>query len=123
MKRMEDDMTDFTADDWWKIVDDHWNDFLECFDLCGAPMGSTAWNEFKTDGFGYEMVEHELTLERTLWKAKEDRDHATIHKLFNICWAAAPDKPYIHSWPSWGHLCDVCSEYPVAFEEELRGAD
>ena len=105
-----------TPEEWWKLLDGQWANIIDIFQRCGAPLDSEAWN----DASG-ELVFHDRTLLGTLEHTKDERDHETMHNMLELCWSAAPDKPYIHQWPGWGHLCDLCSEFWV-FEEEPEGA-
>lgn len=36
--------------------------------------------------------------------------------ILNSIWVDAPDSASIHSWPSWGRFCDLCSEAHVLTE-------
>ena len=38
-------------------------------------------------------------------------DPNKIGKFLQLAWEKAPDKAWIHSIPSWGILCDLCSDY------------
>jgi hypothetical protein len=108
-----------TAEEWWKNLDDHWPNIVECFSNAGAPLDSTAWS----DGIGKEVTEHDRTFIVTLETMKKERDPA-MARMLNLCWLAAPDSPEIHRWPSWGVLCDLCSEewclYPDAVDAQYQ---
>lgn len=91
--------------EWWELLDNHWGDILQCFENVGAPMDDNVWS----DGIGKEAIPHDYSLLVTLEKLKESRDPKMARMLY-LCWLAAPDKPYIHEWKSWGVLCDLCSE-------------
>ncbi len=103
-----------TPDDWWLALDTHWANILEIYQNCNAPLEGKFWRE---TAYGDE-INHDKSLLATLEDAKRDRDHEIVHKYLNLLWAAAPDKPYIHEWPSWDVLCDLCSEVWVFNPEE-----
>lgn len=103
-----------TPEDWWAMLDAHWPNIIDIFSRCGAPLDEICWR----DEPGGEEIFHEDTLIVTLEKSKRDRDHEQMIHFLQLCWMAAPDKPYIHEWPSWGHLCDLCSEQWVFDPEE-----
>jgi len=102
-----------TMDDWWCTLESNWSNILDIFDRVGAPMGRSEIDRFWSDGMGKEPTQHEYTLIKTLEVALEEKDHETLKSFFEKAWMAAPDKPYIHSWPGWSALCDLCSEYWV----------
>jgi hypothetical protein len=95
-----------TPQDWWTALDTHWANLLECFGRVGAPLSSRMWS----DDLVSAPVDHPRTLAATLEQAKTDRDEGTLIHYLNQVWICAPDKPYIHEWPSWHVLCDLCSE-------------
>lgn len=45
--------------------------------------------------------------------AKEKGEADTLYLILQRTWAAAPDRPSIHTIPGWGTLCDLCSDYPT----------
>lgn len=51
-------------------------------------------------------------------EAARDKDALRTLAYLKGAWRCAPDKPWIHSLPSWGVLCDLCSEDWVFYEEE-----
>jgi hypothetical protein len=108
-----------TPEDWWSEVDRHWSNILDIFERVGAPMGGDEDGHWWSDGIGQDATRHDKTMIRTLEDAKRDRDHETLGGFFQKAWMAAPDRPHIHSWPSWGALCDLCSENWV-FEPEQQ---
>jgi hypothetical protein len=110
-----------TPRDWWELLDKHWHNIKQCFELTGAPMTLSEEGHWWADGFGKEITRHEKPLIRVLDEAKETRDHEEMVRQLNLCWIAAPDKPYIHEWPSWYVLCDLCSECWV-FDPEQQAA-
>ena len=102
-----------TPNNWWDVLDTHWQNILDIFQNVGAPLQRDPSGRMYSDGLGLEPTMHTKTLIHTLEDAKKDRDHETMHDFLQKAWSAAPDKPYIHKWPSWSALCDLCSEYWV----------
>ena len=41
-----------------------------------------------------------------------------IADIFEQAWGAAPDSSSIHHIPSWGVLCNLCSEAHVLFDDD-----
>lgn len=111
-----------TQKDWWETVEKEWEHILNIFGRVGAPMGRNAADQWWSDGIGEAAVWHPKCLVQTLEDAKKDRDHKTLDTLFNLAWLAAPDQQYIHSWPGWSSLCDLCSERWVFYPEEQTEA-
>jgi len=99
-----------TPNDWWVLVESHWQNILDIFDKVGAPLERNENGHWWANEIFTEAIRHEKSLIRTLEDAKESEDHKTLHDLFQKAWIAAPDKKYIHSWPSWDIFCDLCSE-------------
>lgn len=102
-----------TPEDWWNGVLNNWSDIVTIFENCGAPLGDHWWSE----GIGQEPTFHDQVFLAMLTDLRDKRDHQGLHRWLNLCWLAAPDKSYIHHWPSWGLFCDLCSENWV-FEPE-----
>ena len=91
------------ADDWWHIVDLHWEGLIEIAsqfmdmlhpaydtpgDATSEPTGRDILGEMEylKEGHGKRLV-----------------------RYFQAAWALAPDS-YAYSHPTWGVLCDLCSE-------------
>ncbi len=103
-----------TQEDWWESLNENWNNILDIFVNCGAPLTETVFS----DGIGKEAEIHDKTLLRTLEDLRTEKNGLELSRWLNLCWIAAPDKPYIHSWPSWSAMCDLCSENWVFDEKE-----
>ena len=97
-----------TPDDWWKLLEEHWANIVSIFSRF-LPVNEPVDYE---DNLVGTLEPMNVLIER----AKQDRDHYTLLRYLNAAWWAAPDKPWIHDIPSWGVLCDLCSEECV-FEE------
>lgn len=106
-----------TAEDWWAETNARWQDILEIFGNCGAPLDDTKW----CDGIQEPATEHDETFVEMLTRLKDAKDGQALSRWFNLCWVAAPDRRDIHSWPSWGVFCDLCSENWV-FEQDQVSA-
>jgi hypothetical protein len=93
---------------WWLAVEERWEDLLDI-------MRRFLPTE------GYEDRDGKI-LEKPLWmklvSLKENLD-PELARYFHAAWAAAPDDRSIHSLPSWGVLCDLCSEDYVLHDEEV----
>jgi hypothetical protein len=108
-----------TPAEWWDNLNEVWSDIIDIFIKCGAPMTYEPRGCIYSDGVGEPATLHEKPLLRVIESAREERNHEVLLHWLNLCWLAAPDKPYIHTWPSWYTLCDLCSECWV-FDEPLR---
>jgi hypothetical protein len=102
-----------TADNWWLLVESHWQDIINIFANVGAPLEKNENGHWWSNEIGGEIIRHEKALIEVLEDAKENGDHQTLYVFFQKAWVAAPDSKYIHSWPSWYIFCDLCSEYWV----------
>ncbi len=49
--------------------------------------------------------------------AKQNKDDRMLVNYLNQTWQNAPDEFWIHELPSWGVLCDLCSESYVLEDE------
>lgn len=81
-----------TPEDWWIALTEHQKYINRTLELVYV----------KPDVYNPAKV--------TLAIAIASKDHELAHGVLQHAWEAAPDKPYIHGWPSWGMLCDLCSE-------------
>lgn len=96
-----------TKGEWWEIVDAIWPDILTIFSNVGFDLNEANYAEeigpvsFHSKPFAANM--EEMKTERN------DRLSVWLHRA----WAAAPDLPSIHGWPSWSRFCDLCSESHV----------
>ena len=43
-------------------------------------------------------------------KACKNRDPNRLIRVMHEAWFNAPDKPFLHTVPGWGDMCDLCSE-------------
>lgn len=88
-------MTDIkTEADWWSVVDANVENIIQCAkNVYGA----------RIVGAKIDMFPHFVA----------SRDIATVHDAIDAIWDDAPDDPIIHTWPGWGDICDLCSEYRV----------
>jgi hypothetical protein len=106
-------------EDWWTLTNSQWENLLNIFDSTGAPMGRDEESHWWRDEAKAEVIRHPKSLAQTLEDARIGGDFETLHHFFELAWSAAPDTPEIHSWPGWGHLCDLCSEFWVFHPEEV----
>lgn len=90
------DLPDYarTAEEWWQIAERIWPAILVCAKRVGFDEVAIARME--------EMRKH--------------RDKALASRLDSL-WLAAPDEYFIHTWPQWSRICDLCSERGVLEEE------
>lgn len=98
-----------TPDDWWKLVDQHWINLLQCFQLVGMPLSLDEKGYWWALGTDKQATRHDKSLVVTIEELKKNRDPKLV-QFFHHCWWAAPDSRKIHGWPSWHVLCDLCSE-------------
>lgn len=87
-----------TPEDWWRALEVHSENIQRCIELVYV----------KPDKF--------LPIKKELVEAFEARDAEKAHGILVQTWNDAPDRPYIHGWPSWHILCDLCSESSVLYE-------
>lgn len=92
-----------SVSDWWQVVDDNWDDLLEIIahhmDL-GHPAYEIPGND-KSKMTGRSIL-------REVHHLKSTRDQR-LCRYFAAAWSLASDA-YAWSVPSWGALCDLCSE-------------
>lgn len=111
-------MSPTTKAEWWSLVNEHWDNLWEIF-LMFVPNHDFDWG---SDVFVESKEPDVLT---KIQRAKEARDGHALARHLNAAWATAPDDRSIHSIPSWGVLCDLCSEEYVLYqdEEELKNLE
>lgn len=97
-----------TKEDWWYLVDKHWADLYRILDMY-LPLS-------EHENLNKEIIEETLGCFITTLKEKKDEE---LVRYFHSAWWRAPDCPSIHKIPSWGILCDLCSENWV-FQEEKQ---
>lgn len=101
-----------TKKEWWKLVDDHWEDLLSIMDQF-LPLNAPATDPpGKTTG---KILTHNAL--NDIFQAKKNRDGYKLLRYLNGAWGMAPDKPWIHQIPGWGVLCALCSESHCIEEE------
>ena len=102
------------AEEWWELVDGHWEDllaicekFLPLHSLATDPPGKLS---------GKILMHTNLA---DILKAKKNRDGYKLCRYFYGAWNEAPDNPSIHKIPAWGLLCDLISEEYVLGEKNV----
>jgi hypothetical protein len=78
--------------DWWNALEGNWNHIRSILTKFLSPTDLQLALQLKTN--------KDIQLSGLLEKA----------------WAMAPDNRSIHSIPSWGIFCDLCSEKYVLYE-------
>lgn len=102
-----------TIGDWWKAVDDNWDDLLEiifhtmiydhpAYDPPGDAKGKPTGRD----------------ISRELEHLRKQRDMYRLARYFNAAWGLSSEA-YAWSTRGWGVLCDLCSEEGSVLEEEL----
>jgi len=130
--------------DWWKAVDDHWDNLLSAIntfhpastreDQIKGSMPSdldlhitAAGAEVARRMISDQIKKNEKALaspgDRAI-EAMEKRDWETLYRLFSNTWMGVPESLGAWSVPSFGALCDLCSEAWVFQDEvEEKGVD
>ena len=95
-------------EEWWQSLEKNWENILHIF-YKFLPMHEHCnyKNEITTTPLSF-----------TIQVLKQNRD-PDIARYLNRAWGAAPDHISIHSIPSWGVLCDLCSEEHCLYENEI----
>ena len=99
-------MAPTTAEEYWALVDDHWEDLENIF-YQFLPMHE------HVDYLGHILGEQ---LGNVVRRLKKERS-LDLPRYFNAAWSAAPDNALIHEIQGWGILCDLCSEEWCLHEE------
>lgn len=105
-----------TAEEWWQIADAIWPDIQAIFGRVGFDLWETKYAE--TIG---PATDHERPFGENMAALRVARD-VVLATWLERAWEAAPDRPYIHGWPSWHRFCDLCSESHVLDPEEAEGS-
>jgi len=102
-----------TADDWWKVVDDHWPELQEII------FHHMDWKHPAYDQPGdAKSPPTGRSISEELDFLREKRDPYRLARYFNAAWGMASES-YAWSVPGWGQLCDLCSEEWVVQSEEM----
>ena len=108
-------------DDWWELVDTHWQNLIEIFGMF-LPMYKPAPKSLYT-----EVSETNPQVAKNSWldveRCKHERDNEKLRQYLFAAWESAPDNHSIHSIASWGVLCDLLSEDWVFQPEEPTPVD
>ena len=94
-----------TPEDWWLIAIAKRKDFEETCTLVYSDAAQCN-AELKAMRVAYDV-----------------RNADMLHDTLERIWANAPDKPIIHHWPSWGALCNLCSEFWVFQNDSAEGTE
>lgn len=97
-----------TKAEWWANLEKHWDDLYEICFMFLPTYENLDWEKKVT----------ETSLGQNILLAKKARDGHALARYFNAAWWNAPDDRSIHSIPSWGVLCDLCSEEWCLYEDE-----
>lgn len=104
-----------TPNDWWNAVDGHWDNLQEIIahniDMCHPAYDVPGSDKSPATG---------RTISAELEHLKQTRDHQRLARYFHAAWGLASES-YAWSVPSWGTLCDLCSEEQVFYQEEENG--
>lgn len=104
-----------TAEEWWAEVAAIKNDIKE-WGPTDRPVAPYATHPLAPGRMGKKLVEYyKAQGDKTFWTVFDELEAAKdplLYHVLNSIWLDAPDKPYIHSWKSWGRFCDLCSEGP-----------
>jgi hypothetical protein len=95
-------------EEWWKSLEENWDNILHIF-YQFLPMHEHC---------DYKNNITAIPLSSTIQNLKNTRN-SEIARYLNRAWAAAPDHISIHSIPSWGELCDLCSEEYCLYEDKV----
>jgi len=99
-----------TKDDWWNIVNKNWDNILNM----AADQLDMKYIAYEQPGDPNSKILDRTILQDMIYrKVKKDPNLA---RYFNAIWHLASEK-YAYSKPGWGHLCDLCSEEYVLYDE------
>jgi hypothetical protein len=96
-----------TKEEYWDLIDLHWMNLQEIFWLY-LPMSEAV-------DYRKQPIDRRMCIEVN--RLRDERSDI-LPRYFHAAWAAAPDSFHIHSIPSWGVLCDLCSEEYVLHEQD-----
>lgn len=88
-----------TKQEWWETLEAHWDNIWDILSMF-LPLSKKV---------NCHDIQTETTMAQNVEIARKERSPDMVHYL-NAAWWKAPDNPSIHSIPSWGVLCDLCSE-------------
>jgi len=119
-----------TADEWWAnvaLVREVLPEWGPKDDLLGTCIGrapeSYAIRVLGQKLYTYYKDNALLSFYEALDKLIAERNGPLVLAILNSIWSDAPDASYIHSWPRWGTLCDLCSEGPACLGLEPEEED
>lgn len=117
--------------DWWKEVDDNWDNLLlliEKFHPASHTIDDIYEDDLLPDSINYpitaplaekacEAVRKDIRKKEnqnpcaTATQAKIDRDGLRLYKIFNQTWFGMPESNAVRREAGFYTLCDLCSEY------------
>jgi hypothetical protein len=89
--------------DWWRVVDENWDNLLQII----ADQMDLYHPAYEVPGREISPMTGRSILEE-VHHLKEKRDQR-LCRYFSAAWALASEN-YAWKVPSWGALCDLCSE-------------
>ena len=121
-----------TLKEWWELVEEEWyavESLIQRFHPSGEgpePKGprapyffkGTEREEFPITAPAAEaacegvrkMIDRPAPVEKAR-KAREEKDHRTLHSILNETWFGLPESVVVHSLDGFDALCDLCGEY------------
>ncbi len=94
-----------TPEEWWSNIDAAWDGIIATFDVAISEIAQKGRGPFSYDAVALD-------------RARAQRDHTTIQRSLQDLFWKAPDEAVIHTWPAWGVICDLLSEYEEIFDQE-----
>ena len=86
--------------EWWEYLNTHWDDILDFAAQIGINLGCYIW---------YDGTVMDHTVIEEMNRLKKEQDPKMLITMERI-WAHAPDKKWIHSYPGFHYICNLCSE-------------
>lgn len=123
-----------TKDEWWKFVDDNWDD-LERIVLTYYPnqqdFPEEGWPVNNTPQAICNQIIQELRDKKPIWKSKDffksyinhlrkTRDN-NLDGIFQDSWFGMPEDPGVREISGFHVFCDLCSESYVLYEGREEG--
>ncbi|UTC30016.1 hypothetical protein STASHLEY_00820 [Brevundimonas phage vB_BpoS-StAshley] len=111
-----------TADNWWteySAIKDDIKMFTRNITVKSIVSNPRAMSVLgKTSMEVYSTEEYADLRVHDVWDKLEEAKDKRLWFVLQGLWNDAPDSISIHSWPSWGRFCDLCSEGPHCLDLE-----
>lgn len=102
-----------TRQDWWNAVEEHWDNLLN---IIGDQIDLYSLATEQPGKYDSELTGRTILQELAILK---NNKNPKLVRYFAGAWCIASEA-YAWSKPSWGTLCELCSEEYLLYDEDIE---